>query len=77
MTYTYNEQDNNRMNAIAYVISAVIILGGALFALQGLRFLPGPAMYGRPEWVVIGGVMVLAGAALIVFTRLRSARPKR
>jgi hypothetical protein len=34
-------------------------------------------MYGRPEWVVIGGAMVLAGAALIVFTRLRDARRNR
>jgi hypothetical protein len=31
-------------------------------------------MYGRPEWVVIGGAMVLVGVALIAFTALRAAR---
>jgi len=65
------------MKVIAYVISVLIMLAGAVFAAQGLRLLPSQVMYGRPEWIVIGGLMVLAGAALIVFTRLRSARRNR
>ena len=65
------------MNVIAYGFSVLIMVVGTLFALQGLRFLPSQVMYGRPEWVVIGGAMVLAGAALIVFTRLRGARRNR
>ena len=64
------------MNLIAYVISVLIMLSGAAFAAQGLRLLPSQVMYGRPEWVVIGGLMVVAGAALMVFTRRRGARPK-
>jgi hypothetical protein len=65
------------MNVIAYGISVFIMLIGALFALQGLSLMPSRVMYGRPEWVVIGGAMVLAGAALIVFIRLRGARRNR
>ena len=62
------------MKAIGYVISVIIILSGAVFALQGLRLLPSAVMYGKPEWVVIGGAMALAGAALMIFTRIRSIR---
>ena len=62
------------MNAIAYGFSVLIIVSGALFAAQGLSLAPSRVMYGRQEWVVIGGAMILAGAALIVFTRLRGAR---
>ena len=65
------------MNVIAYGFSVLIMLVGAGFALQGLRVLPSTVMYGKPEWVVIGGAMVLAGAALIVFTRMRGARRNR
>ena len=65
------------MNTVAYVISVLIILSGGLFALQGLGFIQSQVMYRHPEWVVIGGVMVLAGAVLIVFTRLRSVRRYR
>jgi hypothetical protein len=59
---------------LAYFVAIVLILAGALFALQGLRFLPSRVMYGRPEWVIIGGAMVAAGVALIAFTALRAAR---
>ena len=65
------------MNMIAYGISVVIILSGALFALQGLSLAPSQVMYGRPEWVIIGGAMVLVGVALIAFTALRGARRNR
>ena len=65
------------MNIIAYVISVLVILTGSAFTLQGLSLLPSRVMYGRPEWIVIGGAMVLAGAALIVFTRRRGARRNR
>ena len=57
------------MKVIAYGISVIIILSGAVFALQGLSFLPSRLMYGRQEWVVIGGVMVLAGLALVLLMR--------
>ena len=57
------------MKLVAYVVSILIILSGALFALQGLSLMPSRVMYGRPEWVVIGGAMILAGAALIFIAR--------
>ena len=52
-----------------YVVSAILILAGSVFALQGLRVLPSQLMYGRPEWIVIGAGMILIGAAIIFFQR--------
>jgi hypothetical protein len=49
------------------IVGILLILAGGTFALQGLNLLPGSsAMNGRPEWVVIGAAMVVAGVALLV-----------
>jgi hypothetical protein len=65
------------MKAITYVISIIISLSGAVFALQGLRFLPSAVMYGKPEWVVIGGIMILAGVTIIAVTSFGATWRKR
>ena len=49
------------------IVGILLILAGGTFALQGLNLLPGSsAMNGRPEWVVIGAIMAVAGVALLV-----------
>ena len=40
------------------------MLAGAVFAGQGLGFIPGSFMTGKMEWFWIGGVMVVFGLAL-------------
>jgi hypothetical protein len=62
------------MKLIVYAVATLIILSGGVFFLQGMSLLPSRVMYGRPEWVIIGAVMVVAGVALIAFTALRAAR---
>ncbi len=47
------------------VVAVIVALAGAAFALQGLRVLPSPVMYGEPSWIVIGSAMVLAGIAVL------------
>ncbi len=59
------------MKWILYVVSVILILSGGLFTLQGLSLVPSRVMYGKPEWVVIGGAMVVIGAALAVFVNRR------
>ncbi len=59
------------MKWILYVVSVILILSGGLFALQGLSLVPSRVMYGKSEWVVIGGAMVVIGAALAVFANRR------
>ena len=56
---------------IGVLIAVLVLLAGAVFALQGLRFLPSALMYGRPEWVVIGVAMVIASIAYLVWVARR------
>ncbi len=62
------------MKWLAYVLAVALIVPGALFALQGLRVLPSPLMYGRTEWIVIGVAMVLVGGIIVVWTTLRARK---
>jgi hypothetical protein len=46
------------------VVGILIVLTGAVFAGQGLGFIPGSFMTGKMEWFWIGTVMVVFGLAL-------------
>ncbi|MBI5877243.1 MAG: hypothetical protein HZB53_06310 [Chloroflexi bacterium] len=59
------------MKIAAYVIAVLVALAGAVFLLQGLRFLPSAVMYGKPEWVIIGALMIVAAVGLAAWTRMR------
>lgn len=59
------------MKLILQIIAVVIILGGAVFFLQGINVLPGSYMTGDPQWAVNGGVMIVIGAGLFYFAHRR------
>jgi hypothetical protein len=44
----------------------LVLLAGAVFAGQGLGFIPGSYMTGDIKWFWIGGVMVVVGLVLAV-----------
>jgi hypothetical protein len=46
------------------IVGLLILLAGAVFAGQGLGFIPGSVMTGDIKWFWIGGVMVVVGLAL-------------
>ena len=46
------------------VAATLLVLLGGTFALQGAGLLPSAVMHGKPEWLVIGTLMVLAGLGL-------------
>jgi hypothetical protein len=52
------------MRAGIGVFGVLIVLAGAVFAGQGLGFIPGSFMSGKMEWFWIGSVMVVAGLAV-------------
>jgi len=59
----------------AGVIGVLILLAGAVFAGQGLGYIPGSLMTGDIHWFWIGSVMIVLGLALGVASFL--GRPKR
>jgi hypothetical protein len=59
----------------AIVVAVLVVLVGAVFAGQGLGYIPGSIMTGDIRWFWIGGAMVVVGVALLALTFLRS--PKR
>ena len=62
-----------RVGAIVLAVLAVLI--GAVFAGQGLGYIPGSIMTGDMKWFWIGSVMVAVGLAVGGAVLVR--RPKR
>ena len=52
------------MKAPLVVIGVLVLLVGAVFAGQGLGYIPGSFMSGDIKWFWIGAGMVIAGLAL-------------
>ena len=46
------------------LLGVLVLLAGAVFAGQGLGYIPGSVMTGDIKWFWIGSVMVVVGLAL-------------
>ena len=64
------------MRAGLGVVGLLVFLAGAVFAGQGLGYIPGSSMTGDIKWFWIGLVMVILGAALAAWSFLRRPRPR-
>jgi len=53
----------------------LVLLVGAVFAGQGLGYIPGSFMTGDLHWFWIGSAMVVAGLAILAATVIR--RPNK
>ena len=56
------------------MIGVLILLAGAVFAGQGLGYIPGSFMTNDVHWFWIGSAMIVVGLALGVVALLRPAR---
>ena len=56
------------------MVAVLVVLIGAVFAGQGLGYIPGSVMTGDMKWFWIGGAMVLVGLALGVGALRRTAK---
>jgi len=50
------------------VVAVLVVLAGAVFAGQGLGYIPGSFMTGDMHWFWIGGAMVVGGLVLAAAT---------
>jgi len=60
---------------VLVIIGLIILLMGAVWALQGAYFLPATFMRG-PEWIAIGGVVAIVGLVLAFFGYRRPSPAK-
>lgn len=61
---------------LAWLIGGVLLfLVGSVWALQGAGVLPGSAMSGQTQWLVIGALVALIGLGLITLA-LRRGQPR-
>ena len=63
------------MRTGAAAIGVLVLLVGAVFAGQGLGYIPGSFMTGDMHWFWIGGAMVVVGLAVLAATVIR--RPNK
>jgi len=56
------------------VVAVLVLLAGAVFAGQGLGYIPGSFMTGDIRWFWIGGAMVVVGLALLAGIFVRRPR---
>ena len=59
--------------SVVSALGVVLVLVGAVWTLQGANLLGGSFMTGSRQWLVIGLVVLVAGAALLV----RAVRARR
>jgi hypothetical protein len=56
------------MKIILNIIGVLLILAGGVWFLQGINVLPGSFMTGQIRWAVYGGIAILAGIGLLVWS---------
>ncbi|HEY7566805.1 MAG TPA: hypothetical protein VH762_04500 [Gemmatimonadaceae bacterium] len=53
------------------VAGVLFVLTGSVWLLQGVNVLPGSFMTGQRKWAVYGGLLLLAGIALLIAANRR------
>jgi hypothetical protein len=62
------------MKIAVNIVSALLVLFGGIWFLQGINVLPGSFMTGQVRWAVRGGILIVVGiAGLIWANRKRKA----
>ena len=60
------------MKWVFYVVGAVLILMGAVWALQGINVIPVGFMAGHFQYTIFGLILAVAGIGLLMFANRRS-----
>ncbi|MFH2040362.1 MAG: hypothetical protein ABIJ65_13105 [Chloroflexota bacterium] len=63
------------MKIFFYILSILLTVGGVIWFLQGINFLPGSFMTGQVRWAYYGVMAVIAGIAMYIHARNMKATP--
>ena len=61
------------MRIASNVVGVLCVLVGSVWILQGVNILPGSFMTGQTKWAIYGGLLAVAGIALMVSANRRRA----
>ncbi|MES2687775.1 MAG: hypothetical protein V4706_13210 [Pseudomonadota bacterium] len=64
------------MKVAGRIAGLMMVVLGTVWFLQGINVLPGSFMTGQTQWAIYGGLLWLAGLALMVICRT-GRTPKR
>ena len=56
------------MKIVLRIAAILLMVFGAIWILQGVNVLPGSFMTGQIQWAYRGGIAVIAGSAILVFS---------
>ena len=59
------------MRIVSTVVGVLCLLVGCIWFLQGINVLPGSFMTGQTKWAVYGGLLFIAGVAVLVAAKRR------
>jgi LPXTG-motif cell wall-anchored protein len=59
------------MRITSNVVGVLCLVVGCIWFLQGINVLPGSFMTGQTKWAVYGGLLLIAGVALLVAVNRR------
>jgi hypothetical protein len=65
------------VKTIVRIGSAIFILMGFIWFLQGINVLPGSFMTGQMRWAVRGGILVAAGIAGLLWAKRSSPQTRK
>ena len=57
------------MKVIVRIVSAICVLIGSIWFLQGINVLPGSFMTGQMRWAVRGGILFVVGVAGLLWAK--------
>ncbi|HWF12487.1 MAG TPA: hypothetical protein VG272_02035 [Candidatus Acidoferrales bacterium] len=57
------------MKIIVRILSAIFVLMGTIWFLQGINVLPGSFMTGQLRWAVRGGILFVVGVAGLLWAK--------
>ncbi len=65
------------MRIVLVVLGVLVLLAGAVWALQGVGLIPGSFMSNNPIWIWLGAVTTLVGLGLMAFGLRAGAAAKK